>query len=502
MTTDKPELATAPAYAQIRDAASSLLLGDSLKARVLRGGAWLGSGSVAEQAARFGRNMILTRLLAPEAFGTMAIVLATTSVLQSFTDIGVREGLVQNPRGGEDHYVNAAWWLGIGRALSLAAVLFAVAPLVAVFYANAGLTALLRFSTLGVVLAGASSPRAHVAMKEMKFGRLTAIGTFGGIFGVALTLILSFTMRNVWALVIGSCAESAARCLLSFVLCPCLPSPGWDKEAARDLLRFSRGLFGLSFLNLIFARADIFVLAKLFSPAALGLYTMATYLVVTPTSFIMNTLGQTLLPAFSQIQDHPERTNRIVIRVTSLVALLGLPALAFIFLCGRSLLTLTYGPKYSAAAVPLMIAGCVALFNIANGLLTVVFYSLGLPNLHRRSVVIAAVIVAVLVYPLSKWTGPAGGQLACLIAIACGFLFQLARTRRLTGLNLSQYAATLVLPALISFSMLAICLAISSFARLVSPISNMILGFTGCALAYSFILLRFYNRNQKMGVAP
>ncbi len=112
----------------------SVLLGDSLKAKVLRGGAWLGSGNVAEQAARFGRNMILTRLLAPEAFGALAIVLSAGGVLQSFTDIGVREGLVQNPNGGEDHYVNTAWWLGFGRAVSLAAVLFAVAPLVARFY--------------------------------------------------------------------------------------------------------------------------------------------------------------------------------------------------------------------------------------------------------------------------------------------------------------------------------------------------------------------------------
>lgn len=65
----------------------------------------------------------------------------------------------------------------------------------------------------------------------------------------------------------------------------CSPSLRWNKDAARDLLRSSRGLFGLSFLNLIFARADICVLAKLYSPSALGLYTMAIYLVQTPHEF-------------------------------------------------------------------------------------------------------------------------------------------------------------------------------------------------------------------------
>ena len=460
---DITEPVVARIYTRIRRLLESVLLGDGLKAKVFRGGAWLGGGSVFEQAARFGRNMVLTRLLAPEAFGAMAIVLSATSLLQSFTDIGVREGLVQNPQGAQDRYVNTAWWLGFGRALSLAAVLFAVAPLAASFYGNAELTALLRLSTLGVILGGAESPRAMVAMKEMKFGRLAAIANLGGICGVAITVILSFVIRDVWALVIGACTESAARCILSYVLCPYVPSLRWNREAARELLRFSKGLFGLSFLNLIFARADIFVLAKLYSPAALGLYTMAIYLVQTPTNLIMNTLGQALLPAYSQIQGDTGRTNRILIRVTSMIALLGLPALALVVICGRSLLTLVYGPRYGAAVVPLMLAGCVAVFNLANGQLTMVFYARGLPQLHRRCVIISATVVSVLVYPASKWLGFAGGQLACVIAIVAGYLFQISRTSHLTGLKSSEYAKTYLLPALVSLSVVAFCLATRRF---------------------------------------
>src|ERR1700722_18198690 len=110
--------------ARILHAVELALLGDGLKAKVFRGGVWLGSGNTVEQVARFGRNMILTRLLAPEAFGTMAIVLSAMSVFQSFTEIGVKEGLIQNPDGGEEQYVNAAWWLALGRAISVAGVLF------------------------------------------------------------------------------------------------------------------------------------------------------------------------------------------------------------------------------------------------------------------------------------------------------------------------------------------------------------------------------------------
>jgi len=471
-------------YARIRGAVESVLLGDSLKAKVYRGGAWLGSGSVAEQAARFGRNMILTRLLAPEAFGALAIVLSVNSVIVSFTDIGVREGLVQNPKGGEQHYVDAAWWLGFGRAVLLAAVLFAVAPLVAGFYGNPELTALLRLSTAGIILGGASSPRADIARKEMKFRKVAAIGNIGGICGVVITLILCLVIRDVWALVLGSCAESAARTTLSYVLCPYVPSLRWNKEATRDLLRFSKGLFGLSFLNLIFARADIFVLAKLYSPAVLGLYTMAIYLVQTPTNFIMNVLGQTLMSAFSQIQSDARRTNRILIQVTSLVVMLGLPALAFVFFCGRSLLTLTYSARYGAFTGAMVLASLVALVNVMNGQITLVFYSRGLPNLHRTAVVAMAAAMVLAIYPLAKWLGPLGGQVACLVAVIVGYLFQVRRVRQLTGLGIALYAKSFPIAVLASLSVVALSLSARSFAVLTGPVTNIALGIVGCLVAY------------------
>ena len=57
----------------------------------MRGGAWLGGGSIAEQASRFGRNMILTRRLAPGAFGAMAIVMSSSAIVGALTEVGVRQ---------------------------------------------------------------------------------------------------------------------------------------------------------------------------------------------------------------------------------------------------------------------------------------------------------------------------------------------------------------------------------------------------------------------------
>jgi len=473
-------------YEKIKASAGALLRADGLKATVFRGSAWLGMGSFIEQAIRFGRNMLLARLLAPEAFGTMAIVLSATTLIQVMAEVGAREALIQSPRGTEPGHVGAAWWMSVTRSLSIYSVIFVAAPFVARFYGNAELTALARIVTLSVVFDGFLSPKAIVAQKQMKFSRWAIINNGGGMLGVLTTLILSYFLRDVWALAIGYCSENAARCVLSYVLCPYLPRFHVDWAALRDLFRFSRGLFGLAFLNLIFTRADIFVLGKMYPAAQLGLYSMAVYLVQTPAVFAAAILSQTLLPALSHIQSDHTRVNRILLRVTSLTVMLGLPAVAFAAFCGRSVLTLVYGPRYSVAAVALALAACAALINTLNVQLTIVFYAQGVPRLHRRSVASMAVVVIALVYPLAKAFGLWGGQLACLIAVVVGYLLQVERIRKVTGLSLSAYWKNFLIPALACLAIAALWLAAGRIGALGQPAPNIVLGILGSLLACGF----------------
>jgi O-antigen/teichoic acid export membrane protein len=473
------------------------ILGDGLKAKVFRGGLWLGSGSALEQAARFARNIILTHMLAPEAFGTMAIVLSATSILTSLTEVGVKEGLIQEPNGSDGCYLNAAWWLSLARATSLALVLFAAAPYAAIFYGNHEITALLRVSSISLILGGALSPRAYVAVKEMKFGKWAVIMNAGGICGVVITLVLSLFIRDVWALMIGSCAESASRCVASYILCPYRPSFDWDKHAFQGLLSFSRGVFGLSFLNFVFSRADILVLAKLFSPAALGLYTMAVYLVQVPTSLIMNVLSQPLLPALAQVRADEKRVNSILTHVTSLILVTGLPALLFMLFCGRSILALAFGARYADASGPLLAASAVALVNLLNNQITTVFYAKGTPGLHRRAVALMAVTMVIVVYPLCKGLGPIGGQLSALLAVLVGYLLQIQRVRHLTGLRLTYYAKGLPLSVLVSTGVILVGLCARPFAALAVPGANIATGILGCITAYAGACAILFRRQRQ-----
>jgi O-antigen/teichoic acid export membrane protein len=471
-------------YSYVRGYIGRLMLGDNLRAKTTRGAALLGSASLGEQASRFARNMLLTRILAPSAFGTMAIVMSSASIVGSLTDVGLRVSVIRNPRGREPAYLNAAWWLAMGRSLGVYAIIFIMAPLVARFYGNVELSALLRVALLGALLEGAMSPRSCLPQKDMKFGRWAAISNGGAVCGVILTVILSFIIPDVWALAIGYCSENVFRCLLSYILCPGLPSFGWDRAAARDLLSYSRGAYGLSFLNLIFTRTDIFVLAKLYSPTALGLYTMAVYLVQTPTGFIQNMVGSTLLPAFAHVQEDHKRLNRVLLEATSWLVVLGLPVVVVIWLYAPSVLRLTYGARYVKSAGPLTVAAAVACLSILNGVITDAFSALGRPALHRRAVAASAVIMIVAIYPASKMLGVVGAQIAALLAIGTSYFLQIVRIRTLTGLDLGRYGMAFVRVGLVCAAILCGGLGIRHLGLAEGIAAQIALGLCAFLIAY------------------
>lgn len=458
-------------------------------------------GSVAEQATRLGRNMMLTRLLAPGAFGAMAIVMSCSAIVNTLTDVGHAAAVIQSPRGREQAYLNAGWWMGMCRAIFIYVITFAVGPWVARFYGNAELSALLRVALLSTLFEGAMSPRSILAQKDMRFGRWMAVTNGGAIGGVILTVILSFWLRDVWALAIGTCSENAFRCLLSYILCPGLPSLSWDRHVASDLYKFSRSIFGLSLLNLVFTRTDIFVLGKLYSTTTLGLYTMGILLVQTPSSFLTNMMGQTLFPSFAHVQGDKERLNRILTEATSWLILLGLPAVAAIWLCGQSVLTLIYGTRYIAAAAPLSVAAIVVFLTLLNAPITCLFIGIGRPEQHRRAVAASAIVMLFTIYPACKLFGVVGGQVAAVLAIIIGYLMQLVRMRGITGLDLAHYAKAFVPATLMSAGVLAVGFGARFFDFATRPIINIAFGAIACLTAYGLCVPAFIKTMEQEGRA-
>lgn len=436
---------------------ASRLQGNSIGAKLLKGSAQVGMANGTEQAFRFIRNMILTRLLAPEAFGQMAIVLALSSLFQVLTGMGLKEAIIQNPHGAEPRYLNGAWWISLGRGAALYLTAFIAAPFLAAFYHDPDLTVLIRIAFLQVLFQSGVSTRAWVALKELKYGRWMLVQNGGSILGILATLTMAWNMRGVWALVLGYVAEGFFRCLISFLLCPFRPHLSFDREANQKLLAFSKGIFGLPLLMLAYTEAATFVLGKMVSKETLGLYSMALTLARVPSA-LGGMLVDLLMPAFAQMQREPARLCRGLLKITNLISLAALPGLALACVWGDALLRVAYGEKYRAVSGVFSVLFANEIMITTNIPLAATFIALGRPELLRRFSLVRALVVVVLVYPLIKAFGLIGASMAPLIAMLTAFSLQLVEVRQLVGLDLALYrriwyraAAVAVPTGLISF---------------------------------------------------
>ena len=120
---------------------SAFLRDEGIFARAMRSSAWTIFGFVASQGIRFGSNLILTRLLFPEAFGMMALVTVAMVGLSNFSDMGTAPSIAYNPRGDDPSFLDTAWTLHVVRGVLLWLAACALAWPFARFYGEPMLVA-------------------------------------------------------------------------------------------------------------------------------------------------------------------------------------------------------------------------------------------------------------------------------------------------------------------------------------------------------------------------
>ena len=430
----------------------SLIQGDSLKAKSARGVMTLGIGTGVERTLRLVRQMILTRILLPDQFGLMALILILVNVFEACTEVGVKQSIIQNKRGADPEYLNATWWFQSIRAVGLFAVAILAAPLISSFYDKPYLLRLLQVSFLAIVFRGLISPRAHVLEKEYKFGRSVLLIQGSALLGTIVTICIALYTKNVWALVIGYVSEQGILCLLSYILVPFVPKLSINRECMRELFSFARNMFGLPILTLIGLGAPVFVLGKIVSEEQLGLYSLAAQLAALPTTLFGKIINPVLLPGFARKQDDRNALYRIVLQISRLIAVATIPLVTFMAACSGGLLLLMWGrPEYVDVTIPCAVLILIIFARTEAAILSTTYIAVGQPQLHRRFVIFRMVLVLALIYPAVIHLKLLGAAIVVVIGSYIPLLMQIFWCKRVMPLKFEQYIRCYIPGLLMAF---------------------------------------------------
>lgn len=465
----------------------------SLTGRSVRSGGILAAGSLSENLLRFIRNIILARLLAPEAFGLMATIMATVAAAEAFTEVGLTQSIIQNKKGSEKEFLNVIWWFSAFRAIMLYVIAFFAAPFIADFLNKPEATLILRVALIVILLRGLKSPNIFLLQKELKFNKWVILTQSASILSILIAIISAFYLRSVWALVLGYIAEALLFFLFSYIFYPLFPRFKINSSHAKSILSFSKKFFGLPILMVLYAQADNFVIGKVLSLSSLGLYFLARDLADMPNK-IFAKISPVFFPAFSLIQDDRAKMKTVLLKITELTATFGLPFFTFLIIFSSPFLAIIYAPAYSTVAIPFSIFCVFVFLYILSTLMMNIVFATGNPNQFRNASLARTFVFLILLYPATKYLGLIGAALSTVLSMCLAFVIQVNYLKGLLNINIHEYFASFVKGVKYSFLVLipgiVFVLALPSHR-----IITMVIGAAFCIIAWCFGAVSF-NRQK------
>lgn len=375
---------------------------------------------------RLASNLVVTRLLAPDMFGVMAVALTVTLILALMSDVGLHQSVVRHPRGEERTFLDTVWSVQVvrgfllwgvsalvGLAIYLANVQGWVPPDSA--YAAAALPWVLAVGGMSSAIHGFQSCKVHLAVRRLETRRSVTLEFTQQIVTLTSMILLAWLTRSIWAIVAANLLGVLVHAVLSYRL---LPGPGhrwlWDRSALNDLLHFGKWLLISSSIGIWAMNADRLFLAGYADATYMGLYSVALGLAGALTLVFDRLFGAVMLPVFSEMaRQDPQSLPRVYFRGRMRFDPLVLGASGFLFACGPLIIGVMYDARYHEAGQILSIlslALLVSRFQLAHQ----VYLALNQPKYHAMLNAVRVVSTFTLI-PLGLWLG---GLTGGLIAIA------------------------------------------------------------------------------------
>ena len=373
----------------------------SLSQRAVRGGIWVFALRITTSLLGLACTIVLARVLAPNDFGLMGIALLAMSALETFSQTGFDTALIQKKENTEA-YLDTGWTVQAIRGILLFGILFAAAPLVAMFFNTQKATAIVRVIAVTELLKGFTNIGVIYFKKELEFNKQFLYQFSGTLADLTVAILAALTLRSVWALVFGLLAGQFVRLIMSYVIHPYRPRLGFNQRQFKELFGFGKWIFGSSILVFLVTQGDDILVGKLLGVVALGFYQMAYSISNMPATEIAHVVSQVSFPAFSKLQDNSAKLGEAYLKVLQLTAFISIPLAGLIFILAPEFTKIFLGEKWMPmvpAMQVLVLAGL--LRSIAA---TPIFSSVGKPRIETAWQTTRLVVLAVFIYPFTiRW---------------------------------------------------------------------------------------------------
>lgn len=329
----------------------------------------------------FAVYLALARVLAPEAFGLVALAGVVVAFLQIFVTQSFGVALVQR-KDLTDTHLDTGFWISLASGSGLFGLLWLLAGPIARAAGQPEIAPVLVWLALSLPINALANVPTAVLMRDMRFKplalRSTASVIVGGIAGVAMA-IAGF---GVWSLVGQQLVGAAVGVAALWTATDWRPGRNVSRACFNDLAGFSAGVLGNNILWFFSQRLDHLIIGVGLGPVALGVYFIAFRLVSLVLDLLTSPLQSVALPWFSQKQDDRPGLRAAYTRGTRLASLSMFPLFVGLWAVGDIVTPLVFGAKWIESGPIVAALAIAAAVRAAQTFVNPAMLAVGRPGLY------------------------------------------------------------------------------------------------------------------------
>lgn len=415
--------------------------------RVNQSLAWVGTATALMGVLDVATKAVLLAIwISPEEYGVATLALAAIPILDLATELGLPGALVQQG----DHTparLSTVFWLNLLLSLTIvAAIFFAVAPLLASHYKAPIVGWMLQAHCVKLLLQNLYMVPGALMIREMRFREFSLIRFLASV-AENVALLVAAPLVGIWCFIAGAIGRTLVTTAGVQYFQPWLPRLLFDWAATREAVLFGLKTSLSRILFFVYTGLDFYVVGHFFGRAALGLYKAAADLALDPARIISTVVVSVAFPAFSRARDRPAALAEQFLKLSRLSFIVVAGFLVIVVPAAPDLLLLL-DVQWVGAAAAVRVLAIAALLRAVSAVVPPLLDGVGRPSLTLGYMAVAAVTMplwfAIAAILLGGWLGYASVAWAWVIGYPIAFAVLLRFALRHLQLGAGRYVGALL----------------------------------------------------------
>lgn len=414
----------------------------TIHAQVMTGLRWTLGARLMAQLITWAITLVVIRILTPSDYGLLAMASIFISFLSMFSEFGLGSAVIQKA-AIDDATLRRVFGLVLVIHFTMAALLILGAPMIAGFFGEERLVAIIRVLALQfLVVVFAVIPDA-LLQRRMHFRGRALFDLSAAVIGSVITLALAVAGHGVWSLVVSALISQTWKTIGVNALAPYFHRPDFSLKGMRSLIRFGGHVTASQVLWAVIVQVDVLIGGKWLGKEALGFYSVAMHLASLPIQRISGIINQVAFPAFARIQHDIGKVGTNLLLGTRLLSFVAFPILWGVSSIAPEIVNVLLGPKWGPAILPLQILALIMPVRMITNFGINAMQGLGRSDIIMRNAIFASLVTPIAFFVGVTWWGLLGLTIAWLVASPLSFLQGMTRSMHALNLGLGRLVAAM-----------------------------------------------------------